>query len=176
MLDTPRTKNRLLKLAVQGQQRKMMLAGFDPGRSYTAFAVIRGNVSQGFKLYRHGFIYPPDLGSTANFGSSLLLWDAFFENFLRNDLKVDAFAVERFIKMQGSAGSAAEDVNLRVGRMVRPGGFLVRNVDWKSWMKRHIHEDGAPAVFRTPTPHEADAAGIALYLGSVLLPRLHASE
>lgn len=150
----------------------MTLAGFDPGRNYVSWAVIRGNVHKGFRLKRHGFIYPPDIGSTANFGSSLRLWASFFEVFLRKDLKPDAFAVERFIKMQGSAGSAAEDVNLRVAHMVAPDGYLVRNVDWKSWMKRHIHPDGAPAVFKTPTPHEADAAGIALYLGAVLLPRV----
>lgn len=147
------------------------LAGFDPGRNYVAFAVIEGNAIEGFELYRHGFIYPPDLGATADFGSSLQFWDGFFNVFLRNDLEVKAFAVERFIKMMGSAGSAAEDVNLRVSRMVGPDGFLVRNVDWKSWMKRNVHPDGAEAVFKTPTPHEADAAGIALYLGSVLLPR-----
>lgn len=157
-------------------KKMLKLAGFDPGRSYIAWAVIQGNLESGFSLYRHGFIYPPDLGSTAHFGSSLLLWDGFFENFLVNDLQPDAFAVERFIKMQGSAGSAAEDVNLRVARMVRPNGFLVRNVDWKSWMKKKIHPDGAPGVFRTPTPHEADAAGIALYLGSVILPRLAAQR
>jgi hypothetical protein len=156
--------------------KMLKLAGFDPGRNYIAWAVIRGNTKLGFRLYRHGFIYPPDLGSTAAFGSSLLFWDGFFETFLRGDLRPDAFAVERFIKMQGSAGSAAEDVNLRVARMVRPDGFLVRNVDWKSWMKKKIHPEGAPAVFKTPTPHEADAAGIALYLGSVILPRLAAQR
>lgn len=153
------------------RSRQLKLAGFDPGRSYIAWAVVRGTVEDGFKLYRHGFIYPPDIGATGNFGSSLLLWDGFFDQFLRGDLKVDAFAVERFVKMMGSAGSSSEDVNLRVARMVRPNGFLVRNVDWKSWMKRYGHPDGAPALFKTPTPHEADAAGIAMYLGSVLLPR-----
>lgn len=148
------------------------IAGFDPGRAYIAWAVLEGSTSEGWTLARHGFIYPPDLGSTSNFGSSLMLWDGFFDIFVREDLQASYFAVERFIKMQGSAGSAAEDVNLRVARMVRPNGFLVRNVDWKSWMKRMVHPEGAPAVFKTPTPHEADAAGIAFYLGSVLLPRL----
>lgn len=153
------------------ENKVMTLAGFDPGRNYISWAVIKGTIGSGFKLKRHGFMYPPGLGGTTSFGSSLRLWGGFFEHFLRKDLKVDAYAVERFIKMQGSAGSAAEDVNLRVAHMTGPDGFLVRNVDWKSWMKRHIHPDGAPAVFKTPTPHEADAAGIALYLGAVLLPR-----
>lgn len=163
MLDAPKRKN-------------IKLAGFDPGRQYIAWAVIRGTPESGWKLYRHGFIYPPELGNTASFGSGLLLWGGFFDHFVKKDLCANYCATERFIKMQGAAGSGAEDINLRVSQMARPGMSFVRNVDWKSWFKRTIHKDGAPAVFKTPTEHEADAAGIALYLGSVLLPRMKIYE
>lgn len=147
------------------------VAGIDPGRNYVAWAVLRGSTDVGFMLHRHGTLMLPDIGDTASFGRSLKFWEMFFEWFLLKDLRPTAWAVERFTYRPGSQGQGAEDINLRLPGMSGPGVFLVRNTDWKSWFHRTVKEEGTQSFFRTPTPHEADAAGIALYLGSVLLPR-----
>lgn len=141
------------------------------GRNYVAWATVEGDPTNGYMVDRHGIIYPPDLGDTSSFGRSLSLWAGFFQIFLQQDLKPSAWAIERFVKMKGGAGAAAEDINLRIPGMTGPNGYLVRNVDWKVWFKKHVHPEGAPAYFRMPTEHEADAAGLAYYLASVILPR-----
>jgi hypothetical protein len=147
------------------------IAGFDMGRQYIAWSTLVPTNSGGWEVERHGILYPPLMGNTEYFGSSLDLFRSFFQHFLTHDLDVAAYASERFIKMMGSAGSAAEDVNLLLGQMTGPNQHMVRNVDWKRWFKAKVHPDGAPAFFATPTEHEADASGIGLYLGAVLLPR-----
>ena len=56
-----------------------------------------------------------------------------------------------------------------------PSSFLVRNTEWKSWFQKYVHskqDGGAHGYFNLSTPHESDAAGIALYLGSVILPEM----
>ena len=141
------------------------------GRNYVAFALIAGNQHDGYCVERHGMMYPPEIGDTFNFGRGLTLWSGFFQTFVRDDLQADASAVERFVKMKGGMGASAEDINLRVAHMAGPGVWLVRNVDWKAWFKRAVHPEGAPAFFSMPTEHECDAAGIAYYLASVVLPR-----
>jgi hypothetical protein len=141
------------------------------GRNYVAWALIEGNQQDGYIVERHGMMYPPEIGDTFSFGRGLTLWSGFFLTFLREDLQADAAAAERFVKMKGGAGASAEDINLRIAGMVSPGTWLVRNVDWKTWFKRNVHPEGAPAFFSMPTEHEADAAGIAFYLASVVLPR-----
>ena len=148
-----------------------MIAGFDLGRKYQAWAVVRGSDKRGFSLFRHGLLYPPDLGNTSPFGSSLPSWSTFFQTFINHDLKPHAMGVERFVYRPGGQGAGAEDINLRIPAMVGPSTFLIRNVEWKSYFKRHVWADGPEAYFGTPTPHEADAAGIALYTASVLFPR-----
>lgn len=160
-------------LAPSDKQRKWKLAGFDPGRKYVAWAVVVGLPSTGFRLYRHGLIYAPEMGDTWSFGRSLRFWESFFHMFMTRDLRVDAWVVERFKNQAGRAGlgAASEEINLQIPAMSGPAARLVRNTDWKAWFKRYVHPEGAPAYFATPTPHEADAAGLALYLGSVLLPR-----
>lgn len=142
------------------------------GRNYIAWAVVEGNEVDGWSLVRHGTLYPPDLGDTANYGQCLRFFSWFFEWFVINDMDVDYYGAERFIKMKGGAGTASEDINMYLGQMVLPHSRNVRNTDWKSWFKRHVHPDGAPAFFSTPTSHEADASGIALYTAQVLVGRL----
>jgi hypothetical protein len=149
----------------------MKLAGFDMGRDYIAWSLLDGTKDDGFSLARHGIIYPPDHGDTQTFGSSLRFWEAFFEVFVRFDLEANACAAERFTYRPGGAGAAAEDINLRLPGMASTFTHLVRNTDWKSWFNRHVCADGTHAFFNTPTEHEADASGIALYLGCVILPR-----
>jgi len=151
--------------------RKLKLAGFDMGRNYVAWAVVRGSLDQGFQLHRHGLLYPPDLGSTKNFGHTLTYWSHFFWMFLTLDLKPHGYGVERFVYRPGGQGAGAEDINLRLAGMMSPAGFLVRNTDWKTWFKRNVDSEGSLHYFRTPTEHEADAAGIALYTASVLWGR-----
>jgi hypothetical protein len=153
--------------------RKVKLAGFDMGRNYVAWAVVRGSFDHGFSLYRHGLLYPPALGSTKAFGQSLKMWEWFFWMFIEKDLMPLATATERFTYRRGGGGQGAEDINLRLPAMTGPSSFLVRNVEWKSWFHKQVHakkDGGARAYFGTPTDHEADAAGIALYLGTVILP------
>jgi hypothetical protein len=141
------------------------------GRNYVAWATVRGTAQHGFRLHRHGMLYGPELGDTATFGRSLTFWPSFFQHFVYNELGVKAYAAERFTYRPGGAGGASEEINIQIAGMGGPGGHLVRNTDWKSWFKKHVHADGAPGFFHTPTTHEADAAGIALYLACVLLPR-----
>ena len=149
----------------------MKLAGFDMGRNYVAWAVVRGSFTAGFSLYRHGLIYDQPIGDTLNFGGSLNAWRGFLDVFKALDLKPTACAAERFVYRPGSQGQSAEEINLRLSAMKDENTFLVRNTDWKSWFKRSVNKNGSLAHFRTPTEHEADAAGIALYLGSVVLPK-----
>ena len=146
----------------------MDLAGFDMGRNYIAWAVVRGTFDTGFELHRHGLLYPPDLGSTKHFGVSLGYWSSFFRMFVTEDLQTSVYGVERFVYRPGSQGAAAEDINLRITGMTGVGCSLIRNVEWKSWFKRHVDAEGSQHYFRLPTGHEADAAGIALYTASVL--------
>lgn len=151
--------------------RQLKVAGFDMGRKYIAWAVVRGTYTTGFTLYRHGLLYPPDIGDTSTFGTSLPFWTGFFWTFVSRDLKPVAFGVERFVYRPGGQGSGSEDINLRIPGMVGPNAHLIRNTEWKSWFKRNVDADGSAHFFGTPTDHEADAAGIALYTASVLLPR-----
>jgi hypothetical protein len=151
----------------------LKLAGFDMGRNYVAWATVRGTFNSGFHLHRHGFLFPPELGSTYEFGSTLNKWSNIFSWFVVKDLNADAWAAERFVYRPGGQGSGAEDICLRLGAMGVPSdGHMVRNTDWKSWFKRSVSPNGTQAFFCTPTEHEADAAGIALYLGSIILPRM----
>ncbi len=153
----------------------MKILGVDPGRNYVAWAVLRGSVDSGFSLYRHGLLLLPDLGPIGEFGRSLSFWRSFFEWFVLKDLRPTAWAIERFNYRPGSQGQGSEDINLHIPAMLGPGVFLVRNTEWKMWFHNNVRSKetgGSHSFFRTPTPHEADAAGIALYLGSVLLPRL----
>jgi len=153
----------------------MKVVGFDMGRKYIAWAVLRGSVERGFLLHRHGLLYPPDLGSTKLFGASLRMWESFFWTFVYRDLKPTAMAAERFTYRPGGQGASAEDINLRLPAMAGPNTFYFRNTEWKNWLHRNVcpkDQGGALSFFGTPTPHEADAAGIALYLGSVVLPEL----
>lgn len=155
--------------------RKVKLAGFDMGRKYVAWAIVRGSFDDGFSLYRHGLLYPPNLGDTKTFGSSLRLWEWFFWMFVERDLKPHAMAAERFTYRSTGGGQGSEDVNLRLPAMAGPSTFLVRNTEWKGWFHGNVHakaDGGAHSFFGLPTPHESDAAGIAFYLGSVLLPRV----
>ena len=155
--------------------RTFKIAGFDMGRNYVAWAVLRGSYDCGFSLYRHGIATTPDLGETEVFGTSLVHWQFFFEWFVLKDLRPTAWAIERFTYRPGSQGSSSEDINLQIPAMNGPGAFLVRNTEWKNWFHSTVKEKedgGTHSFFHTPTPHEADAAGIALYLGSVLLPRV----
>ena len=112
--------------------RKLKLAAFDMGRNYVAWAVVRGDFDRGFYLYRHGLLYPPDLGPTKTFGQSLRLWEWFFWMFVEHDLMPSALAAERFTYRPGGQGGGAEDINLRLPAMAGPSTFLVRNTDWKS--------------------------------------------
>jgi hypothetical protein len=54
--------------------------------------------------------------------------------------------------------------------MAVPGTYLIRNVEWKSWLKRSISPKGSD-IFGAPTPHENDACGVALFTACVLIPR-----
>lgn len=149
----------------------MRIAGFDMGRQYIAWATLV-SVNDAWELERHGILYPPDMGTTAMFGNNLGLFRSFFQHFVQHDLEVGVYAAERFIKMMGNAGNASEDVNLLLGQMQGTSSHFVRNVDWKTWFKKKVHAEGAPAFFCLPTDHEGDAAGIGMYLGSVIMPRL----
>ena len=146
----------------------LRIAGFDPGRKYIAWALICGNADTGFELERHGLLYPPDLGDTKSFGMSLRLWDSFFWAFVRGDLQPMAMGIERFTYRPGGTGGGSEDINLRLPAMMGHSSYLIRNTEWKSWFKRNVHKEGSEEYFGLPTPHEADAAGIALYTASVL--------
>lgn len=141
------------------------------GRNYVAWAVLRGTREDGFSLHRHGVLYPPDLGSTFQFGHSLRYWEWLFDVFVTYDLNPSACAAERFTYRPGGQGGASEDVNLRLPGMYAPLMHMVRNTDWKTWFHRYVCADGTLSFFGTPTQHEADAAGIAMYLGGVILPR-----
>jgi hypothetical protein len=157
------------------RSRTYKVAGVDPGGNYVAWAVLRGSLDRGFLLYRHGLLMTPNLGDNSIFGTSLGFWASFFEWFVLKDLRPTAWAVERFTYRPGSQGGAAEDVNLQIPGMNGPGAFLVRNTDWKTWFHNNVRSKeagGTQSFFHTPTQHEADACGIALYLGSVLLPRV----
>lgn len=142
------------------------IAGFDMGRNYVAWARAVQNERGNFVIDRHGLLYPPDLGDTDHFGLSLPFWGFFFDHFVRQEICARSYGVERFTYAPGSKGSAAEDINLRVAQMTGPGCILVRNTDWKSWFHKNIHEKGTLDYFGFPTPHECDAAGIALYTAS----------
>jgi hypothetical protein len=165
----------MINVSMTVRRRMFKVAAFDPGRNYVAWAVLRGSPEDGFVLHRHGLLFPPDLGETSIYGTSLLLWAFFFEWFVLNDIRPTAWAVERFTYRPGSEGASSEDINIRLPGMTGPGAFLVRNTDWKSWFHDNVkakEDGGTHSFFHTPTPHEADAAGMALYLGSVLLPRV----
>ena len=129
----------------------------------------------GFKLHRHGIIYPPETHDTVNFGRHMHFYSAFVTWFLKTDIRASAVGIERFEYRPG-AGKYSEGVNLHVSalRAGWPTAYLVRPREWKTWFQRYVHKEGAQAFFGTPTPHEADAGGIALYLGCILLPRVQA--
>ena len=159
-------------MPVRDQTFKVL--GIDVGRNYIAWAVLRGSVNSGFSLYRHGLLTTQDLGETEVFGTSLGHWHHFFEWFVLKDIRPTAWAVERFTYRPGSQGSSSEDINLQIPAMTGPGAFLVRNTEWKTYFHSNVlskEEGGTHRFFGTPTSHEADACGIALYLGAVLLPR-----
>lgn len=142
------------------------------GRNYVAWAVLRGNDDSGYCLHRHGTIRMPDVGDTLHFAQSVRWWAHFIEWFIMRDVQPIAWAVERFTYRPGSQGQASEEINLHIaGLMPGAGAFAVRNTDWKRWFFANVAES-TQAFFRTPTEHEADAAGIAMYLGCVLLPRV----
>jgi hypothetical protein len=151
-------------------QKHYKIAGFDMGRQYLAWAVVRGNQTDGFQLYRHGFLFPPT--DVKPFGSYLPLYSWFSQAFIQKDLMVSMIVAERFTYRPGSTGQGAEDINLLLGGLlladVRVN--LVRNTDWKSWFKRSFSKE-SQEYFQTPTPHEGDAAGLALYGASVLWSR-----
>lgn len=156
------------------RDRTFKVLGIDVGCNYVAWAVLRGSVNSGFSLYRHGLLTTPDLGETEVFGTSLGHWHHFFEWFVLKDVRPTAWAVERFTYRPGSQGSSSEDINIQIPAMTGPGAFLVRNTEWKTYFHNNVlskENGGTQGFFHTPTPHEADACGIALYLGSVLLPR-----
>jgi hypothetical protein len=102
-------------------------------------------------------------------------YSAFVTYFLKTDVRTNAVGIERFEYRPGS-GRHSEGVNLHVSalRSGWPTAFLVRPRDWKTWFHNHVHSAGTQAFFGTPTAHEADAGGIALYLGCILLPRVQA--
>lgn len=143
------------------------VAGFDPGRKYIAWAVVTEYNQGEWSLSRHGLIYPPPLGNTKSFGHTTRMWSYMFDVFMEYDLDVSAFGIERFVYTPGGRGSGSEDINLRLPGMSRVGSHLIRNVDWKVWFKKNVNSEGAYEHFGTPTPHEADAAGIALYTACV---------
>ena len=147
------------------------VAGFDMGSKYVAWSVLRYSAEFGWEPDRHGIIYPPSIGDTFDFGNNLGLWNTFFCHFVKEDLNVDAYGVERFTYRPGSQGQSSEAINLQLPGMRGLNSFLIRNTEWKSWFKRTVSKDGAEAFYGMSTPHECDASGIALYTGSVLLPK-----
>ena len=159
-------------MSLPPRAKPIKVVGLDPGRNYVAWAVVRGTYDDGFSLYRHGMIELGDIGTTATFGSSLGLWGWFFELFVRRDLRPCAVGIERFTYRPGSTGQISEEVSLHIGRILGPGVYAVRNTDWKGWAKRNLGvTELLSEYFHTPSEHEADAAGIALYTASVVLPR-----
>lgn len=133
------------------------------GRKYVAYAVLEYSDDVGYEVVRHGLMFPPDIGGTADFGRSLKQWENEFQMFVRHDLEVSLYGVERFTYRPGSQGQSSEEINLRIVGMQGPGSSNIRNTDWKSWFKREVHSGGAEEFFSFPTPHECDAAGIGLY-------------
>lgn len=163
--------------AYNNQVNKIIkIAGFDPGRSYTAWAVLRGTARDGFELYRHGLLFPPDIGATKTFGRSLPYWGSFFQVFIEFDLKPHIIGIERFVYRPGGQGQGAEDINLRIPAMIDPRTYLVRNTDWKRYFTKYVCSEGTLPYFGTPTPHEADAAGIAMYLAGMLINEQNAKS
>lgn len=140
----------------------MRVVGFDPGRKYIAWALLEG--VDNLTVTRHGMLFPPSLGPTADFGQSIKPWNDLVWAFLTFDLKPDVIGIERFVYTPGGKGAGAEEINLRIPAILGPEARLVRNVDWKSWFKRSVNADGAHDHFKLHTPHESDAAGIAMYV------------
>jgi hypothetical protein len=132
------------------------------GRNYISFAVMRTVTNDEIVLLRYGFIELPDIGDTKHFGTNLLVWRHFFEWFVRFDVRPDVICAERFTYRPGT-GQAAEEINLFLAQMAGLNTHFVRNTDWKGWLKKTIKTDNWQKYFGTPTPHEADAIGLAAY-------------
>lgn len=139
------------------------------GGKYVAWYVMERQDEE-FVPYAFGTIHCPDIGPTKDFGQ-LFQFRCLFETFVFQDLAdmgVKHAIAERFV-YQGRMGhgQSAEEINLRLATMksVLPNLYMVRNTDWKTWFRRITGMD-APDFYRTVTPHQGDAGGIALY-GSV---------
>ena len=143
------------------------VVGFDLGRKYLAWTLIRKDDEGYWFRDRAGLLFPPDIGTTKNFGR-MGLWRCVVDVFFRDELgPVDRAVAERFVYSPGPGGQSSEDINLRLSIMslMVPELHLIRNTDWKGWFARtHNKQNTQEALGHMCTsPHEADSWGMALY-------------
>jgi hypothetical protein len=160
--------------------KNLCIVGLDAGRDYFAWATLKLrrrvarmasnkrqreiNNPRSWILDRSGFIFLPKLGKDEWFGTQLPLLKSQLETLLLRELKADIVAAERFTYRPGGGGGISEIINLQLGCLahVWPSIYLVRNAEWKTWLRRTLNRN-SDQVFLTSSQHESDAAGIALY-------------
>lgn len=174
--------------------KKISVLGFDVGERYLAWSEVGVYIPRRlrrevvdyleviddwrlWRLRRCGFVRLPTKPSNFCYGLDLQPISQTLDVLVNFEIRATFTAAERYTHRPGAGGAKAELINLRLGSVTRDsGGFLVRNTDWKNWLKS-TEEDGkgkdateiARSRFLTSSPHEADATGIALYTGCVLL-------
>jgi hypothetical protein len=138
------------------------------GAKYVAWSVVERTTETELQLIASGMLWAPDIGDTQHYGQ-LFLFRCLFEQLVEHTEKEHSavhWIGERFVH-QGSIGhgQSSEEINLRLATMksVMPYMYMVRNTDWKTWFKRNSGDRTTDRVFVVPTPHQADAAGIACY-------------